>query len=135
MTRELKNIEASIKRRLYNVAKKERLNFDFILLLFMQERLLYRLSISKYNRKFILKGGLLILSTTNFKTRPTRDIDFLAQNINNYIHSTEGLGLLVQINTWIPAEVYTHESGCRNDIGPFVCKLFKPSLGMPLKRM
>jgi predicted nucleotidyltransferase component of viral defense system len=89
MTRELKNIEASIKRRLYNVAKKERLNFDFILLLFMQERLLYRLSISKYNRKFILKGGLLILSTTNFKTRPTRDIDFLAQNINNDIENVK----------------------------------------------
>jgi predicted nucleotidyltransferase component of viral defense system len=89
MTKELKNIEASIKRRLYNVAKKERLNFDFILLLFMQERLLYRLSISKYNRKFILKGGLLILSATNFKTRPTRDIDFLAQNINNDIENVK----------------------------------------------
>jgi len=83
MTRELKNIEASVKRRLYNLANKEKLNFDFVLLLFMQERLLYRLSISKYNRKFILKGGLLILAATNFKTRPTRDIDFLAQNVNN----------------------------------------------------
>jgi len=70
MTRELKNIEASIKRRLYNVAKKERLNFDFILLLFMQERLLYRLSISKYNQKFILKGGLLILSTLQRRETP-----------------------------------------------------------------
>lgn len=83
MTREIKNIEASVRGRLYNVAKKEKLNFDFVLLLFMQERLLYRLSISKYNRKFILKGGLLILAATNFKTRPTRDIDFLAQNVNN----------------------------------------------------
>jgi len=89
MTRELKNIEASVKRRLYNLANKEKLNFDFVLLLFIQERLLYRLSmlyrlsISKYNRKFILKGGLLILAATNFKTRPTRDIDFLAQNVNN----------------------------------------------------
>jgi len=30
MTRELKNIEASIKGRLYNVVKKEKLNFDFL---------------------------------------------------------------------------------------------------------
>ena len=66
MTRELKNIESSVKRRLYNLANKEKLNFDFVLLLFMQERLLYRLSISKYNRKFILKVGLLILAATNF---------------------------------------------------------------------
>jgi len=72
MTKELKNIEASVKGRLYNLAKKEKLNFDFVLLLFMQERLLYRLSISKYNRKFILKGGLLILSATNFKTKEYR---------------------------------------------------------------
>jgi len=28
MTRELKNIEASVKRRLYNLANKEKLNFD-----------------------------------------------------------------------------------------------------------
>jgi hypothetical protein len=47
MTREVKNIEASVKRRLCNLANKEKLNFDFVLLLFMQERLLYRLSISK----------------------------------------------------------------------------------------
>jgi len=40
MTRELKNIEASVKRRLYNLAKKEKLNFDIVLLLFIQERLL-----------------------------------------------------------------------------------------------
>ena len=77
MTRKVKNIEASVRGRLYNLANKEKLNFDFVLLLFMQERLLYRLSISKYNRKFILKGGLLILAATNFKTRSTRDIDFL----------------------------------------------------------
>ena len=50
MTREVKNIEASVKRRLYNLANKEKLNFDFVLLLFMQERLLYRLSISKQGK-------------------------------------------------------------------------------------
>jgi predicted nucleotidyltransferase component of viral defense system len=51
--------------------------------MFMQERLLYRLSISEYKDQFVLKGGLLILSTLNIKTRPTRDIDFLAQNVSN----------------------------------------------------
>jgi hypothetical protein len=53
--------------------------------------------------------------------------------INNYIHTTEGLGLLMQRNIWISAAVYPHENGGRNDIGLFVCKLFKPSSGMPLK--
>lgn len=49
----------------------------------MQERLLYRLSISDFKEKFILKGGLIILCNTNIKTRPTKDIDFLAKNISN----------------------------------------------------
>ena len=58
MTGDIKNMAASVRQRLYNIAKNEEINFDLILLLFMQERLLYRLSISQYNSKFILKGGL-----------------------------------------------------------------------------
>lgn len=61
MTDRIKNITASVKARLANVAKAEALNFDSVLLLFMQERLLYRLSISDYKDRFVLKGGLLIL--------------------------------------------------------------------------
>ena len=83
MSDNVKNMEASVRARLLNIAKEEKLNFDFILLMFMQERLLYRLSISEYKDQFVLKGGLLILSTLNIKTRPTRDIDFLAQNVSN----------------------------------------------------
>ena len=41
------------------------LSFDLILLLYMQERLLYRLSISNYKERFVLKGGLIILGSTN----------------------------------------------------------------------
>ena len=78
-----KNMEASVRARLLNIARAEKLNYDFILLMYMQERLLYRLSISDYNDFFILKGGLLILSVLNIKTRPTRDIDFLAISIPN----------------------------------------------------
>ncbi|GAB6137981.1 nucleotidyl transferase AbiEii/AbiGii toxin family protein [Halanaerobaculum tunisiense] len=78
-----KNIEASIKDRLLNIAKSEGINFNQILLLYFHERLLYRLSKSKYKSNFFLKGGILILSSTDFKTRPTKDIDFLAQNISN----------------------------------------------------
>ncbi len=85
MKREIKNIEASIFVRLKNIANESRRNFNTILLLYMQERFLYRLSISNYNEKFILKGGLLLFSMTEFKGRPTRDIDFLAESIPNEI--------------------------------------------------
>ena len=74
---------ASISAKLKNIAKDEKRAFNIILLLYMQERLLYRLSISKYKEKFILKGGLLIFSLNEFKGRPTRDIDFLAEEISN----------------------------------------------------
>ena len=49
----------------------------------MQERLLYRLSISDYRDNFVLKGGLFLFSMTGFTGRPTRDIDFLAYHISN----------------------------------------------------
>ena len=42
MSDNIKNMEASVRARLLNIAKEEKLNFDFVLLMFMQERLLYR---------------------------------------------------------------------------------------------
>jgi predicted nucleotidyltransferase component of viral defense system len=83
MSREPKNIPASVQGRLKNIAIQEKKSFDLILLLYLQERFLYRLSISTFADKFILKGGLLLFSMTNFQTRPTKDIDFLARQISN----------------------------------------------------
>lgn len=45
----------------------------------MQERLLYRLSQSRYFEKFIIKGGLLLFGIELELGRPTRDIDFLGK--------------------------------------------------------
>lgn len=73
-----KNIDVSIKAKLKNIAKKYKKSFNLILQLYMQERFLYRLSISDYKDNFVLKGGLFLFSMTGFKGRPTRDIDFLA---------------------------------------------------------
>lgn len=84
-----KDISASVKARLLNIAKSERRAFNTISLLYMQERLLYRLSISEYKKRFILKGGLLLFSINEFKGRPTRDIDFLAEDISNDLKNIE----------------------------------------------
>lgn len=83
MRNEVKNIDASIKARLKNIAKEYKKTFNLILQLYMQERLLYRLSVSEYKDNFILKGGLLLFSMSGFMGRPTRDIDFLAFQISN----------------------------------------------------
>jgi predicted nucleotidyltransferase component of viral defense system len=54
------------------------------------ERTLYRISISDYVDKFILKGGIFLyaLFSGNF-TRVTSDLDFLAQETNNEVENIE----------------------------------------------
>ena len=42
---------------------------------FLMERLLERLSVSKYKKNFILKGGMLVASYTGLNARATKDID------------------------------------------------------------
>ena len=73
----------SIKARLKNEADINKKNFDFLLLHYFIERLLFRLSISSYANNFILKGGLLLYTVLNERGRATKDIDFLAKNVSN----------------------------------------------------
>jgi predicted nucleotidyltransferase component of viral defense system len=74
-----KSNAASIRARLKNLAAHEHKPFDFILMLYFVERLLFRLSISRYNGQFVLKGGLLLYLIMNEKARATKDIDLLAK--------------------------------------------------------
>lgn len=77
---------ASIQEKLKNKAKKLGTDYNFILLLYFQERFLYRLSISKYKNNFILKGGLLLSAFNINEFRPTKDIDLSGQKIRNDIN-------------------------------------------------
>lgn len=77
----MKGSGKSIRTRLLNIAKKENLSFQLVIIRYMHERLLFRLSLSDYSNSFCLKGGTLIYFYTLEKTRPTRDIDFLGSDI------------------------------------------------------
>lgn len=77
------NSGKSVKERLLNLAKAEHYNPQMMISRYMQERLLYRLSISNYREHFILKGGALLYAHDRFEARPTLDIDFMATHINN----------------------------------------------------
>lgn len=79
----MKNIAASIRAKLTNISKKEKIAFQVICTRYFHERLLYRLSVSKYTDNLILKGGGLLYYFNRLKTRPTLDIDFSGQNIDN----------------------------------------------------
>jgi predicted nucleotidyltransferase component of viral defense system len=77
------DLGASILARLKNKAKESNVNYQQCLQLFFQEEFLRRLSKSSYVNNLILKGGLFIYTLTNFKSRTTVDIDFLAQYLEN----------------------------------------------------
>ena len=73
-----KNIAASVRQRLLNLARAEGQAFDVVLVAFGLERLIYRLSVSAHRDRFVLKGGMLVTLWTKDKGRFTRDIDFLS---------------------------------------------------------
>jgi len=82
MKKDIKNIEASVKARLQNKAKKTSRPFSEVLQYYGMERFLYRVSQSKYADKFILKGALMFTVWHVPERRTTLDIDFLAQYDN-----------------------------------------------------
>ena len=72
-----KNIAASVKARLQNVAVKRGEDFNLLLLRYGIERLLFRLSQSPYADRFLLKGAMLFVVWDEKTHRPTRDLDLL----------------------------------------------------------
>ena len=72
-----KDVAASIRQRLLNIAKERRENFDLMLVRYALERFLYRLSVSRHKDRFLLKGALLFLVWGMNEHRPTRDADLL----------------------------------------------------------
>ena len=63
------------KARIKNLALKNHVPAQAVLQNFMLERLLERISLSRYKDKVILKGGLLIASMVGIQSRTTMDMD------------------------------------------------------------
>ena len=76
---ELKDLPASILARLKNRARDTGEEFQALLTRFALERLLFRLSVSKHQDSFVLKGAFLFLAWGESIERPTRDLDLLAE--------------------------------------------------------
>jgi predicted nucleotidyltransferase component of viral defense system len=72
-----RDIGASVRARLLNRARERGQVFDLLLTRYALERLLYRLSISEYKNRFVLKGALLLSTWFDDPHRPTRDVDLL----------------------------------------------------------
>lgn len=78
-----KNIGKSIRTRLLNLAKEEKQEYMKVLVRYLHERLLFRISASPYKSHFLLKGSSLLFALNGFKARPTIDIDLLGERISN----------------------------------------------------
>lgn len=64
-----------LKAIIKNIAKEKHISAQLVMQNFMLERLLERISVSKYQRNFILKGGFLIAAMVGLDTRATMDMD------------------------------------------------------------
>ena len=81
--KEIHNFGCSVKAKLLNISRNEKLGYQMLVTRYFQERLLYRLSISQYHDHFFLKGGALLYAHERFMARPTLEIDFLVHHIDN----------------------------------------------------
>lgn len=82
MTKPIKNYGKSVKTKLLNLMNTSGYKYMYLLARYFNERLLYRVSVSPYRDNFLLKGGSLLYALNGLETRPTIDIDFMAQRIS-----------------------------------------------------
>lgn len=84
MDKQVKNYGRSIREKLLNISRDSNHKYPYMYLLarYFNERLLYRVSVSQYKDNFVLKGGSLLYALDGLDTRPTVDVDFLADRIS-----------------------------------------------------
>ena len=70
-----------LKGTIRNIAEEKHLHSQEVLQMFLFERILERLAVSKYRDNFILKGGLLISSMIGISERTTMDMDTTVRGI------------------------------------------------------
>ena len=86
MVRKPSNIPASVRTRLQNLAKRKQMDFQYILVRYALERLLFRLSLSPHKNLFVLKGAMLYAVWLDSPFRMTRDLDLLSSGSHEAEH-------------------------------------------------
>lgn len=71
-----------VKDKLKNIAIKRNLDFNTLLRLYMYDRFIKRLAVSKYCDNFILKGGFYLSTLFGLESRSTKDIDTAIKDAN-----------------------------------------------------
>ena len=71
-----------VKDKLKNIAIKRNLDFNTLLRLYLYDRFIERLAVSKYRDNFILKGGFYLSTLFGLESRFTKDIDTAIKDAN-----------------------------------------------------
>ena len=72
-----RNVGASVRQRLLNLAHARGQPMELLLTRYALERLLHRLSLSPHRERFVLKGAMLLATWFDEPHRATRDLDLL----------------------------------------------------------
>ncbi len=76
-----RNVAASLRERLLQLARKRGEDFQLVLTDFATERFLYRLGTSEYADRFVLKGAMLLRVWSDVRYRATWDVDLMGHRI------------------------------------------------------
>lgn len=92
-------------------ARREGRPTDELLVLYILERFLYRLSVSGHRSRLVLKGGMLLAAFD--ERRPTADVDLLATAVANDVETISAVVrevLAIDVDDGVVFE--------RDDLGP-----------------
>jgi len=103
------NTAASIRQLLLNISREQKVDFNRILTSYGLERVLYRLSVSKYKDEFVLKGAMLFSYWSGDAYRATKDVDFLKSG-------EASIAYLTQVFTELCEQVTNPDDGLIFDI-------------------
>lgn len=88
----------SLKAKIKNYAKNNKIAAQVVLQNYMFEQFLARLSQSEYKNKFVIKGGMLIAAMVGLDTRATMDLDTTVRNMalreEKLLNAIESIGAI-----------------------------------------
>ena len=78
-----------LKDLIRNLSKKNAADAQILMRNYMMERFLERISLSSYQDKFILKGGMLVAAMVGLDARSTMDLDATVKGANVSVEDVE----------------------------------------------
>lgn len=73
--------DMSLKAKIRNIAIENNISAQAVLQNYLMNRFLYRMSLTKFKDKFVIKGGMLIASIVGIDHRATMDLDATLRNL------------------------------------------------------